>query len=165
MNNMMTKIEYPVRHSLIILIVVALCSINAYGADPDEILSNTQLEERARQISRNLRCVVCQSQSIDDSDAPLAKDMRILVRERLVAGDTNQQIYAFMVERYGDYVLLKPPVQQNTLILWLAPVLLLTGGALGYIFYFRQMGVQHQDIIPEEDNKKIPISILRKIFK
>lgn len=94
------------------------------AVEPDEVLADPALEARAREISRDLRCVVCQSQSIDDSNAPLAKDMRLLVRERLVAGDSDKEIYAFMVARYGDYVLLEPPVQGNTILLWAAPALI-----------------------------------------
>lgn len=93
----------------------------AVAVEPDEVLADPQLEERARDISQHLRCVVCQSQNIDNSNAPLAKDMRILVRERLTAGDSDAQIYDYLVERYGDYVLLKPPVQENTMFLWAAP--------------------------------------------
>jgi cytochrome c-type biogenesis protein CcmH len=80
---------------------------------------------RARIISQDLRCLVCQNQSIDDSNAPLAKDLRVIVRERLIAGDSNEQVFGYVVARYGNYVLLKPPLQQDTLILWLAPFLLM----------------------------------------
>lgn len=106
-------------------------SAPALAVEPDEVLEDQALEQRARDISQHLRCVVCQSQSIDNSNAPLAKDMRILVRERLEAGDSDKQVYDYLVERYGDYVLLKPPVQENTLFLWAAPavIFLLAGFA------------------------------------
>jgi len=119
--------------------LIALCALlilviqPARAVEPDEVLADAALEARAREISRELRCVVCQSQSIDDSDAPLAKDMRIIVRERLVAGDSDREVFQFLASRYGDYVLLKPPVQTNTLFLWAAPaiVLLIAAGAAG----------------------------------
>ena len=98
--------------------------------NPDEVLSDAALEERARQISRGLRCVVCQNQSIDDSDADMARTMRVALRERLAAGDTDAEIRDWMVARYGDYVLLRPPVRAGTLALWVAPALLLLGGGL-----------------------------------
>ncbi|MEM6616008.1 MAG: cytochrome c-type biogenesis protein [Pseudomonadota bacterium] len=95
-----------------------------HAATSDEVLDDPALEERARALSVNLRCLVCQNQSIDDSDAPLAKDLRVLVRERLVAGDTDQQVLDFVVARYGEYVLMKPRFAGHTLILWLAAPLL-----------------------------------------
>jgi cytochrome c-type biogenesis protein CcmH len=95
------------------------------AVQPDEVLSDPALEKRARGLSAGLRCLVCQNQSIDDSDAPLAKDLRVLVRERLVAGDSDDAVMSYVVERYGDFVLLKPPVNSHTLLLWLAPLLVL----------------------------------------
>ncbi|HEY4143168.1 MAG TPA: cytochrome c-type biogenesis protein [Pseudolabrys sp.] len=95
---------------------------------PDEILKDPVLETRARNLSRELRCMVCQNQSIDDSEAPLAKDLRILVRERLTNGDTDKQVLDFLVSRYGEFVLLKPPLQMQTLLLWaVSPGVLLIG--------------------------------------
>jgi cytochrome c-type biogenesis protein CcmH len=99
----------------------------AIAVQPDEILSDAAMERRARAISAGLRCLVCQNQSIDDSDAPLAKDLRVLVRERLVAGDSDSQVVDYVVARYGDFVLLKPPMNTHTLLLWLAPLMLLAG--------------------------------------
>jgi cytochrome c-type biogenesis protein CcmH len=105
----------------------------ALAVGPDEILPDPALEQRARDISAGLRCLVCQNQSIDDSDAELARDLRVLVRERLVAGDSDDQVRQFLVDRYGEYVLLNPVVAGHTLLLWLAaPVLLLVG--LGAVF-------------------------------
>jgi cytochrome c-type biogenesis protein CcmH len=108
------------------LIFALLLGMNgmAHAVEPSEILKDPKLEARAREISQKLRCVVCQNQSIDDSSAPLAKDLRVLVRERLTAGDTNFQTIGFIVARYGNFVLLKPPMQFNTLLLWLGPLLL-----------------------------------------
>lgn len=105
--------------------LVALAPLAAQAVEPSEILADKALEARARDLSAQLRCVVCQNQSIDDSNAPLARDLRILVRERLVAGDTNEEVLSFLVARYGEFVLLKPPVGAHTLLLWLAPLLLL----------------------------------------
>ena len=117
--------------SAAIAIAVALASVPARAVQPDEILQDPRLEERARHISADLRCLVCQNQSIDDSDAPLAKDLRVLVRERLVAGDTDAAVRDFVVERYGEFVLLKPVFRLHTALLWLAPVLVLAAGAFG----------------------------------
>jgi cytochrome c-type biogenesis protein CcmH len=102
----------------------------AKAVDPDEILADRALEARARAISSGLRCLVCQNQSIDDSNAPLAKDLRVLVRDRLKAGDDDQSVTRYIVERYGEFVLLKPRLSPRTLLLWLAPVLLLLGAAI-----------------------------------
>ena len=111
-------------------LLMMLVAFPALAVEPSEILPDPALEARAREIGRALRCVVCQNQSIDDSSAEVAHDMRRAVRERLVAGDSNADVFAFMVARYGDYVLLKPPFKAGTLILWLgAPLLLLVAGA------------------------------------
>jgi cytochrome c-type biogenesis protein CcmH len=110
------------------LIAICLAASPAPAVQPDEVLDDPALEARARSISTNLRCLVCQNQSIDDSDAPLARDLRILVRERLQAGDSDEEVVAFLVDRYGEFVLLRPRVAPHTLILWAAPVLLLAGG-------------------------------------
>ncbi len=101
----------------------------SYAVQPDEILSDPKLEARARHLSAGLRCLVCQNQSVDDSDAPLARDLRLLVRERLTAGDSDEAVTDFIVARYGEFVLLKPPLAWNTLILWLAPVALILAAA------------------------------------
>jgi cytochrome c-type biogenesis protein CcmH len=112
-----------------LLSLLLLFTFPALAVEPSEVLSDPALEARARTIGQALRCVVCQNQSIDDSAAEVAHDMRRAVRERLTAGDSNDQVFAFMVARYGDYVLLKPPFKARTLVLWLgAPLLLLIGG-------------------------------------
>jgi cytochrome c-type biogenesis protein CcmH len=118
--------------SWLALLVALLLSFPALSVEPSEMLSDPALEARAREIGQSLRCVVCQNQSIDDSAAEVAHDMRRAVRERLTAGDSNDQVFAYMVARYGDYVLLKPPFKAGTLVLWLgAPALLLiAAGAL-----------------------------------
>ncbi|MFT4077732.1 cytochrome c-type biogenesis protein [Rhodomicrobium sp.] len=102
----------------------------ALAVDPQEQLKDPALEQRARDISAGLRCLVCQNQSIDDSDAPLAKDLRIIVRQQLEKGRTNAEVLDYVVARYGNFVLLKPPFTFNTLLLWAAPVLLIGGGLL-----------------------------------
>jgi cytochrome c-type biogenesis protein CcmH len=103
----------------------------AFALQPDEVLKDPALESRAREISAELRCLVCQNQSIDDSDAQLARDLRLLVRERLVAGDTDDEVRDYLVQRYGEFVLLKPTFRAHNLLLWLTPVLVLALGALG----------------------------------
>jgi cytochrome c-type biogenesis protein CcmH len=113
------------RACLAILLFAAAMVPPVHALSPAEQLKDQKLESRARDLSAELRCLVCQNQSIDDSDAPLAKDLRRLVRERLVAGDSNEQVKGFLVERYGDFVLLKPPFGWHTLLLWLAPLLVL----------------------------------------
>jgi cytochrome c-type biogenesis protein CcmH len=100
----------------------------AQAVQPDEMLQDAKLEARARDLSAGLRCLVCQNQSIDDSNAPLARDLRVLVRERLQAGESDAQVTAYIVERYGEYVLLKPPFRWNTMLLWLMPLLALAVG-------------------------------------
>ncbi len=100
----------------------------ALAVQPDEILKDPKLETRARQLSLELRCLVCQNQSIDDSDAPLARDLRLLVRERLKNGDSDGEVLDFIVSRYGEFVLLKPPFGWHTLLLWFTPLLVLAGG-------------------------------------
>lgn len=103
----------------------------AHAVQPDEVLKDPALEKRARDISAGLRCMVCQNQSIDDSDAQLAKDLRLLVRERLTAGDTDAQVRDYLVQRYGEFVLLKPTFGAHTLLLWLTPALVLVLGGIG----------------------------------
>ena len=107
-----------------------LLAAPAHAVQPDEVLPNPVQESRARDLSRELRCMVCQNQSIDDSDAPLARDLRLLVRERISAGDSDSQVTDFLVARYGEFVLLKPRFEGHTLLLWLLTPLLLLGGGV-----------------------------------
>jgi cytochrome c-type biogenesis protein CcmH len=104
---------------------------SAFAVQPDEVLKDPVLERRAREISSGLRCLVCQNQSIDDSDADLARDLRVLVRERLSAGESDQQVRDFVVQRYGEFVLLRPTFRGRTLVLWLTPVVVLVLGGVG----------------------------------
>src|SRR5215204_1493563 len=123
-----------------------------FAVQPDEVLKDPALEKRAREISAGLRCLVCQNQSIDDSDAPLAKDLRVLVRERLTAGESDQQVREFVVRRYGEFVLLKPTFGPHTALLWLGPALVLLTGATGLAFALRQRraGNAVRALSPEE---------------
>jgi cytochrome c-type biogenesis protein CcmH len=112
------------------LFLALAMSSPARAVQPDEIMSDSAQESRARDLSRELRCMVCQNQSIDDSDAPLARDLRLLVRERIAAGDSDAQVMDFLVARYGEFVLLKPRLKSHTLLLWLLPPFALAGGGL-----------------------------------
>src|SRR4029453_8252824 len=126
-----------------ILIALALLAAppQSLAVQPDEILPDPGLEGRARTLSKELRCMVCQNQSIDDSDAPLARDLRLLVRERLKAGDNDTQVIDFLVARYGEFVLLKPRFAGHTIILWAAPAALLIGGIILLLVLARRRGV------------------------
>ncbi len=115
---------------VLILVCLAFAAFPAAAVEPDEVLADPVLEARARTLSAQLRCLVCQNQSIDDSDAPLAKDLRLLVRERLVAGDTDPQVLDFLVDRYGEFVLLNPPLNRSTYLLWFTPFVLLAIAAI-----------------------------------
>ena len=108
--------------------------VNSYAVEPDEFLQNSKQELRARNISKNVRCLVCQNQSIDESSAPLAKDLRILIRKKIKDGNTDDEIYKFLVNRYGDFILLKPLLKFNTFILWIMPFVLLVVGI--FIIYW-----------------------------
>ena len=124
---------------LFIAIYLATSTV-AVAVEPGEFLADTKLEARARGISANLRCLVCQNQSIDDSDAKLARDLRLVVRDRLTKGDTDKQIYDFVAARYGDFVLLNPPFNARTVLLWWGPAGVFVIGLIGVIIYFRRRG-------------------------
>jgi cytochrome c-type biogenesis protein CcmH len=125
-----------------LLVLTVLVLAGAAGAvEPNEVLDDPMLEARARVISKDLRCLVCQNQSIDDSDAELAGDLRVLVRERLKAGDTNQQVIDYVVSRYGDFVLLKPPFKLSTYALWLGPAAIVLIGAIAVFVFYRRRSV------------------------
>jgi len=140
----------------ILLALVLFCTmLGQAGAvvSPDEVLDDPALEARARALSANLRCMVCQNQSIDDSDAELARDLRVLVRERLVAGDTDEQVINYLTARYGEFVLLRPQFNSRNLILWGTPVLvLLVGGAFAFTAYRKLSGKRSvEQLSPEEE--------------
>jgi cytochrome c-type biogenesis protein CcmH len=122
----------------LLLIVALIASIPAWAVQPDEVLPDAALEARARALSKELRCMVCQNQSIDDSDAPLARDLRLLVRERLQGGDSDGQVIDFLVARYGEFVLLKPRFTWHTALLWLGPPATLIGGMVVLLLVARR---------------------------
>ena len=126
------------RLAAIALVLAAIASSSSLAVQPEEMLRDPKLEARARELSRELRCMVCQNQSIDESEAPLARDLRLLVRERLTKGDTDQQVLDFLVVRYGEFVLLKPPLESRTIILWALPPVALLAGAVGLFFAVRR---------------------------
>jgi len=133
------------------LLLLLAASPAAFAIQPGEMLSDPTLEARARTIDKELRCLVCQNQNIDESDADLAHDLRLLVRKRILAGDTNDQAKQFIVARYGNYVLLKPPFDAETYLLWFAPVLLLLGGAgIAFVFYRGAARAQPEPLSPED---------------
>jgi cytochrome c-type biogenesis protein CcmH len=117
----------------------------AHAVQPDEIMADPAKEARARDLSRELRCMVCQNQSIDDSEAPLARDLRLLVRERIAAGDSDAQVMDFLVARYGEFVLLKPRLKSHTLLLWLLPPLALVGGGIALWVHNRRRAKTHDE--------------------
>ena len=117
------------------IIIISICLIqffsnNSYTVEPDEVLENQKQELRARDISKNIRCMVCQNQSIDESNAPLAKDLRILIRNKIKEGNRDKEIYKFLTDRYGDFILLKPPFKLSTLALWFLPFIFFIIGVL-----------------------------------
>lgn len=120
------------------LILMLTLSLPAFAVEPNEMLSDPALEARARLISKDLRCLVCQGEAIDDSNADLAKDLRLLVRERIKAGDTDEQVKSFLRNRYGDFILLNPPVEGKTLLLWLTPLMILGAGLATAAVFIRK---------------------------
>ena len=141
--------------AIVALIVMLLAAVPSLaGVTPDEILDDPALEERARSLGRELRCLVCQNQSIDDSDADLARDLRILVRERLESGYSDQQVRDYLVARYGEFVLLKPPVQASTWLLWAGPFALLLAGAVGVGTFMRRHPVGMTEPSPLSNDER-----------
>jgi cytochrome c-type biogenesis protein CcmH len=124
------------------LLLLAFAAAGARAVQPGEALADPALEARAREIGKELRCLVCQNQSIDESDADLARDLRVLVRERLQAGDSDGQVVDYVVSRYGDFVLLRPPLKPTTYALWFGPALILSLAVIAMIFYYRQRARQ-----------------------
>ena len=127
----------------IFILIIAIClmqffSMNSYGVDPEEILQDRKQELRARSISKNIRCMVCQNQSIDESNAALAKDLRILIRNKIQEGKKDEEIYKFLTDRYGDFILLKPPFKLSTLALWVLPFIFLIIGIFVIFFHNRK---------------------------
>jgi cytochrome c-type biogenesis protein CcmH len=146
----MTMKKITLAVSLIFALVLPVMAVQ-----PDEVLSDPALEARARTLSLQLRCMVCQNQSIDDSDAPLARDLRILVRERLKAGDNDSQIREFLVARYGQFVLLEPEKNARTALLWLAPFIVLIAGGLVLLRFFRKPRVARAKPLTAAEKKRL----------
>jgi cytochrome c-type biogenesis protein CcmH len=145
----------------LLALAFALFAAPAYAVQPDEILDDPVLEERARDLSRGLRCLVCRNESIDESNADLARDMRILLRERLVAGDTDTEAVGFLVDRYGEYVLLRPTATGANLVLWIAgPAMLLVGGAIAAVYLRRRATARPADEAGLSDSEKARLADL-----
>lgn len=128
---------------------------SALAVNPDEQLADPALEARAHNLSRDLRCVVCQNQSIDDSDAALARDLRIILRERIAAGDTDAQAVAFLVARYGSFVQLQPPMRFDTLALWFGPLAVLLLGGLGAFAYVRSRAPSRASALSADEEAEV----------
>ena len=145
------------------VLAALLLAGQARAVMPDEQLADPRLEARARAIGGELRCVVCQNQTIDDSDAELARDLRIILRERLLAGDSDRQAIGYIVQRYGTFVLLRPPFEAQTLLLWLGPLLTLAAGGVGVGLYLRRRtraGVAIEPALTEAESAELA-AILR----
>jgi cytochrome c-type biogenesis protein CcmH len=140
---------------LVLALAMALMAGPGLAVQPDEVLDDPALEARARDLSTGLRCLVCRNESIDESNADLARDLRILLRERLVAGDSDEEAVAYLVDRFGEYILLNPPARGSTLILWIAGPLMLAGaGAVALVYLRRRRGsrdTQGEALTPEEE--------------
>ncbi|MGB3406917.1 MAG: cytochrome c-type biogenesis protein [Jannaschia sp.] len=141
----------------VVLAVCVLClAMPAKAVQPDEVLSDPVLETRARELSKGLRCLVCRNESIDESNADLARDLRLLVRERLVMGDSDADVVSYLVDRYGEYVLLNPPASGSTLLLWGAPLaLLLLGGGVAVAHVSRQRSAMSADGLNDEEEARL----------
>ena len=136
-----------------VFITLLVLPFVAHAVQPDEVLDDPKLEERARDISVNIRCLVCRNQSIDDSDADLAKDLRVIIRERLTKGDTNQQVEDYLVARYGEFVLLKPKMG----LIWLLPFMLIAIGVIMVIIFVRKQKVEHltKEELSDDEEKAV----------
>ena len=146
------------RLRLALLLAFALLAGPAFAVQPDEVMKDPALEARARALSAELRCMVCQNQSIDDSDAPLAHDIRILIRQRIAEGESNDAVRAFLVSRYGDFILLKPPLKPETLLLWLSAPLTLCAGLAAVILARRRAPAATPALSPDEETRLAALS-------
>jgi cytochrome c-type biogenesis protein CcmH len=138
-----------------VLALLLLFATQAQALEPSERLADPALEARARDISRELRCLVCQNQSIDDSNADLARDLRLVVRERLQAGDSDQAVIGYVTARYGDFVLLRPPFKAATWALWLGPPALLIAGFIAWLMFVRRRGVVAETPLSDEEQRRV----------
>ncbi|PSC04507.1 cytochrome c-type biogenesis protein CcmH [Alsobacter soli] len=151
------------RWLLLALAALALLgSTPAFAVNPDEVLSDPKLEARARALSSELRCLVCQNQSIDDSDAPLARDLRLIVREKLKAGENETQIRTFLVDRYGEFVLLKPTFTPHTVLLWAGPFLVLLAG-IGIVWANAKRRTSPTPVSPLTDEERVALDRLDQV--
>lgn len=141
--------------SLVLILALLLAPIHAFAVNPDEVLADPALEQRARALSAELRCMVCQNQSIDDSNAELARDLRVVVRERLVGGDSDEQVLDYVVSRYGEFVLLKPRLSIRTIGLWGAPAALAIIGLIVAVVYTRRRSVQPVAKLSAEEEARL----------
>jgi cytochrome c-type biogenesis protein CcmH len=146
----------PVSRAKLLLLLPLLASLAgpALAVQPDEVMKDPALETRARALSGELRCLVCQNESIDDSEAPLARDIRVLIRERISKGESNDSVRAYLVSRYGDFILLKPPFKPETLLLWLSPVLTL-GLGVAAALYARRRAPSATPSLSEEEEARL----------
>ncbi|MBI78279.1 MAG: cytochrome c-type biogenesis protein CcmH [Rhodospirillaceae bacterium] len=138
-----------------ILMMIVTPMTSSIAVEPSEIFKDPVLEQRARKLSQGLRCLVCQNQSIDDSNADLARDLRLVVRERLKLGHTNDQVLDFVVSRYGEFVLLKPRLNTRTALLWFSPVLILSLAIIGIIIWFRRRNLIEVNNLNSKEKKKV----------
>jgi cytochrome c-type biogenesis protein CcmH len=146
-----------------VCLLLAVLAMPAGAVEPDEVLQDGALEARARKISQELRCLVCQNQSIDDSNAALAKDLRILVRERLSAGDSDAAVLSFVEARYGEFVLLRPKLNVHTLLLWLAPLLVLVGAVVGVLRRARRPRAPAAAPLTEAEQRRLAELLQREL--
>ena len=148
---------------MLTLAIILSLPLNAPAIEPSEILQNPQLEARARNLSRNIRCLVCQNQSIDDSNASLAKDLRKIVREQLVSGASDNEIYDFLIARYGDFVLLRPPIKVTTYVLWYGPLFIFFAGLLlSVLFLIRRKRIMPEEPLSPEEQEELSSLINRE---
>jgi cytochrome c-type biogenesis protein CcmH len=141
---------------VLLLVLSLLLAVPAFAVEPGEMLDDPALEQRARDLSAVIRCVVCQNESIDSSNAEIAHELRVLVRERLVAGDSDQEVLDYLVARYGDFVLLRPPMKPETYLLWFGPFLILLIGVVAVFLYFRRQRAASAPpavLTPEEETR------------
>ena len=148
---------------MLTLAIILSLPLNAPAIEPSEILQNPQLEARARNLSQNIRCLVCQNQSIDDSNASLAKDLRKIVREQLVSGASDNEIYDFLIARYGDFVLLRPPIKVTTYVLWYGPLFIFFAGLLlSVLFLIRRKRIMPEEPLSPEEQEELSSLINRE---
>jgi len=147
-------------HTVLLLALLALASLPALAVEPGEQLKNPALEARARTLSGGLRCLVCQNETIDESGASLAHDIRVLLRERLTAGDTDEQAVRAIVDRYGEFVLLDPPVRPATYVLWFGPLAVLLGGLIGGAVWLRRRAATTEAAVPLSPDERSRLDTL-----